>query len=172
MTKTIAAIVAEKNAPNKGFIIPVNATNKPVLRTIGSRLLELSEGCKKLGARYLYATDHKIGRINLQSNPVDNTLQFGFGFDSVDFDVNASNQVAILSDSRRDRCMRIALSPGEANELASLSLEDADPGTSRYSCHSVVGGWQTFDSAAQQWVGPVFQSTTDLWKWQSKNLIC
>jgi hypothetical protein len=40
----------------------------------------------------------------------------------------------------------------------------------KITCQSVVGGWQTFDSAFNCLIGPVFNKTTDLWEWQKANL--
>ena len=44
----------------------------------------------------------------------------------------------------------------------------------QYQCRSVVGGWQTvqlgFDGEVSEFIGPVFNSITDLWKWQRANL--
>lgn len=42
---------------------------------------------------------------------------------------------------------------------------------SRYCCKSVVGGWVTFDNVTGQEVGPIFNSATDLWKWQKESLL-
>lgn len=41
---------------------------------------------------------------------------------------------------------------------------------SRYVCKSIVGGWQTYDRQNECFIGPAFQSTTDLWLWQKHNL--
>jgi formate-dependent nitrite reductase cytochrome c552 subunit len=44
----------------------------------------------------------------------------------------------------------------------------------KYACWSVVGGWVTASVDAEgelvEFIGPVFNSITDLWKWQRANL--
>ena len=44
----------------------------------------------------------------------------------------------------------------------------------KYACWSVVGGWVTAlvgsDGEPSEFIGPVFNSITDLWKWQRDNL--
>ena len=44
----------------------------------------------------------------------------------------------------------------------------------KYACWSVVGGWVTASVNAEgeliEFIGPVFNSITDLWKWQRDNL--
>lgn len=46
--------------------------------------------------------------------------------------------------------------------------------TMKYACWSVVGGWVTAlvgsDGEPSEFIGPVFNSITDLWKWQRANL--
>ena len=46
--------------------------------------------------------------------------------------------------------------------------------TMKYACWSVVGGWVTASVNAEgepiEFIGPVFNSITDLWKWQRDNL--
>ena len=46
--------------------------------------------------------------------------------------------------------------------------------TMKYACWSVVGGWVTASVNAEgepiEFIGPVFNSITDLWKWQRANL--
>lgn len=41
---------------------------------------------------------------------------------------------------------------------------------SKYSCQSVLGGWQTIDNDTSALIGPVFNSCNDLWNWQRDNL--
>jgi len=40
----------------------------------------------------------------------------------------------------------------------------------KYSCASVLGGWQTQLVASGELIGPVFNKVTDLRKWQADNL--
>ena len=46
--------------------------------------------------------------------------------------------------------------------------------TMKYACWSVEGGWVTAlvgaDGKPSEFIGPVFNSITDLWKWQRANL--
>lgn len=44
----------------------------------------------------------------------------------------------------------------------------------KFSCKSVVGGWQTlitFPDGSSSLVGPVYNDSLTLWDWQRKNLI-
>ena len=46
--------------------------------------------------------------------------------------------------------------------------------TMKYACWSVVGGWVTARTDSEgnvaEFIGPVFNRITDLWKWQRANL--
>jgi hypothetical protein len=40
----------------------------------------------------------------------------------------------------------------------------------KYSCKSVLGGWQTIENSSEKLFGPIFNKINDLWDWQLKNL--
>lgn len=42
--------------------------------------------------------------------------------------------------------------------------------STQYNALSVIGGWQTQNAKTGELLGPVFATTTDLWKWQAENI--